>query len=88
MLRNELIRIRTKMDIGIDGVNERINRVDCTVKVMRKGDIEGVISVFPFSNFQLLACKVGLLFKVSVEPHVLVKVKNSDVPPSGKRELA
>src|SRR5260370_10251625 len=81
LLRKELIRMGTKMDIGIDGVNERITRVVCTVKVIRKGDIERVISELPFSTFHLPDSKVGLLFKVSDVWYVLAKLKHSDVTP-------
>src|SRR5260370_7435470 len=66
VLRQQLISMGTKMDIRINAVNERINTLVCTVKVMRKGDIEGVIIVLPFSNFQFPASNVSLLFTLTV----------------------
>jgi len=80
-LREVLIRSKGNVNVRIDDVNERIHRVFRTVKVVREGDVERIISVFTTANLQLPPCKVGLFFKISVKTHVLTKVKNCDLPP-------
>src|ERR1700733_16049545 len=69
------------LDARIEGVNEGIHRVLWTAKVVWEEDVAGIISVFTMANLQLPPCKVGLFFEKGVETHVLMKLKNSDVPP-------
>ena len=33
------------------------------------------------ANLKLPLCKVGLCFNIGIETHILVKVKNCDIPP-------
>jgi hypothetical protein len=68
----------------IDGVNKGIHSVLYIAKVVGKEDvavINGMITNFIMSNLQLPFCKVGLFFNMSVELHVLMKMKNCDVLP-------
>ena len=84
MLREELIRIVGNVNARIDGVNEGIHSVLYIAKVVGKKDvavINGMITNFIMSNLQLPSCKVGLFFNMSVELHVLMKMKNCDVLP-------
>src|SRR6266576_6125459 len=68
------------VDIRINDVKERIYSVLWAVKVIWKSDVAGIISVLTMAHFQLPLCKVGLLFKINVKMHVLMKVKNCNVP--------
>src|ERR1700733_4064672 len=72
------------LDARIEGVNEGIHRVLWTAKVVWEEDVAGIISVFTMANLQLPPCKVGLFFKESVKTHVLMKLKNRDVPPQNR----
>ena len=70
------------VDSRIDGVNKGVHSVFCTAEVIWKLDvalINGVIPNLSMSNLQLLSCKVGLFFNISVKLHVLLKVKNCNV---------
>ena len=83
-LREELIRMVGNVDARIDGVNEGIHSVLCIAKVIWKEDvavINCVITNFTMSNLQLPSCKVGLFFNMGIESHILMKMKNCDVPP-------
>jgi hypothetical protein len=55
--------------------------------VVREKDVAGIISVFTMANLQLPTCKVGLLFKKGVKTHVLMKLRNCDVPPQDAYRL-
>src|SRR6266852_2810731 len=44
-------------------------------------NVAGIISMFTMANLQLPSCKVGLFFNMSVKAHVLMKLKNCDIPP-------
>src|SRR5712691_1420972 len=79
-LREVLIRMTGNVNARVDGVNEGIHRVFCIVKVVRKGDVARIVSVFATVNLQLPPCKVGLFFKIGVKTHVLMKVKDCDLP--------
>jgi hypothetical protein len=81
VLREELIRVVRNVDARVDSVNKGINGVLCTMKVIWKSNVEGIISVLAMAHFQLPLCKVGLFFNVGVKVHILMKVKNCDMPP-------
>src|SRR5258708_28521130 len=49
-LREVPIRMTGNVNARVDGVDEGIHRVLCTVKVVWKGDVAGIISVFPQDN--------------------------------------
>jgi hypothetical protein len=83
-LREELIRVVRNMDARIDDVNEGINGVLYTMKVIWESDVEGIISVLAMAHFQLPLCKVGLFFNVGVKVHILMKVKNCNMPPEDR----
>jgi len=72
------------VDARIDGINEGVNRVLCTAKVIWERDVEQVISVFAMSHFQLPPGKVGLFFNLDIKTHVLVKLKDRDVWPKDR----
>jgi hypothetical protein len=72
------------MNVRIDDVKKGVHSVFWTVEVIWKSDVAGIISVLTMAHFKLPPCKVGLLFKIGVETHVLMKVKNCDVPPKDR----
>src|SRR5712672_1323708 len=83
-LREVLIRMVGNVDARIDGINEEVNRVLCTAKVIWKRDVEQVISVLAMSHFQLPPGKVGLFFNLDIKTYVLVKLKDRDVWPKDR----
>src|SRR5713101_9841554 len=69
-LREVMIGLKGNVNVRIDDVNERIHRVFRTVKVVREGDVERIISVFTTANLQLPPCKVGLFIAYSPSLHL------------------
>ena len=69
------------VDVRIDDVKKEVYSVLWAVKVIWKNDVAGIISVLTMAHFQLPPCKVGLFYNLGVETHVLMKVKNCNVPP-------
>ena len=39
------------LNVRVYGVNKRINRILCIIKVIWKSDVAGIVSVFTTANF-------------------------------------